>query len=89
MMLTQQLTANIRQALLQAQTMHWLSPLGTGVGGGIIINGKVYSGSNFAGGELGHTVIVVDGRPLHLRQTRLLGRPMLPQRVSSKPQKST
>ena len=37
--------------------------LGTGVGGGIIINGKVYSGSNFAGGELGHTVIVVDGRP--------------------------
>ena len=37
--------------------------LGTGVGGGIIINGKVYSGSNFAGGEIGHTVIVVDGRP--------------------------
>ena len=37
--------------------------LGTGVGGGIIIDGKVYSGSNFAGGELGHTVIVVDGRP--------------------------
>ena len=36
--------------------------LGTGVGGGIIIDGKVYSGSNFAGGELGHTVIVVDGR---------------------------
>lgn len=37
--------------------------LGTGVGGGIIINHKIYSGSNFAGGELGHTVIVVDGRP--------------------------
>ncbi len=36
--------------------------LGTGVGGGIIIDGKVYSGSNYAGGELGHTVIVVDGR---------------------------
>lgn len=36
--------------------------LGTGLGGGIIINGKVYSGSNFAGGELGHTVIVVDGK---------------------------
>ena len=27
--------------------------LGTGVGGGIIINGKIYSGSNFAGAELG------------------------------------
>lgn len=35
--------------------------LGTGVGGGIIIDGKVYAGSNFAGAELGHTVIVVDG----------------------------
>lgn len=37
--------------------------LGTGVGGGIIIDGKLFSGSNFAGGELGHTVIVVDGLP--------------------------
>ena len=37
--------------------------LGTGVGGGIIIDHKIYSGSNYAGAELGHTVIVVDGRP--------------------------
>ncbi len=37
--------------------------LGTGVGGGIIIDGKLYTGSNCAGGELGHTVIVVDGVP--------------------------
>lgn len=36
--------------------------LGTGVGGGIIIDGKIYSGSNFAGAELGHMVIVYDGR---------------------------
>ena len=35
--------------------------LGTGVGGGIIIDGKIYSGSNHAGGELGHTVIAMDG----------------------------
>ncbi|MBR4072435.1 MAG: ROK family protein [Clostridia bacterium] len=35
--------------------------LGTGVGGGIIVNGKIYSGSNYAGGELGHTVIAMDG----------------------------
>ena len=35
--------------------------LGTGVGAGIIINGRIFSGSNFAGGEIGHTVIVVDG----------------------------
>jgi glucokinase len=37
--------------------------LGTGVGGGIIIDGKICSGSNFAGGEIGHTVIVMDGEP--------------------------
>lgn len=37
--------------------------IGTGVGGGIIIDGKVYSGFNFAGGELGHIVIVHDGAP--------------------------
>lgn len=35
--------------------------LGTGVGGGIIIDGKLYSGSNYAGGELGHTVIQMNG----------------------------
>ncbi len=35
--------------------------LGTGVGGGIIIGGKIYSGFNYAGGELGHMVIEHDG----------------------------
>ena len=35
--------------------------LGTGVGGGIIIDGKLFAGSNLAGGELGHTVIVHNG----------------------------
>ena len=36
--------------------------LGTGVGGGIIIDGKVYSGFNYAGAELGHIVIEHNGR---------------------------
>lgn len=36
--------------------------LGTGVGGGIVIDGKIYSGSNFAGAELGHMVIVKGGK---------------------------
>lgn len=36
--------------------------LGTGVGGGIIIDGKIYSGFNHFGGELGHAVIVKGGR---------------------------
>ena len=47
--------------------------LGTGVGGGIIINHKIYSGSNFAGAEMGHTVIVVDGRPCTCGRHWLLG----------------
>ena len=37
--------------------------LGTGVGGGIISDGKVFKGFNSAAGELGHIVIAVDGRP--------------------------
>lgn len=37
--------------------------LGTGVGGGAIVDGKIFSGHNFAGGEFGHTVIVADGEP--------------------------
>lgn len=37
--------------------------LGTGVGGGIIINRRIYSGFNGAGGEIGHMVIHTDGEP--------------------------
>ncbi len=36
--------------------------LGTGVGGGIIIDNKVYSGFNYAGAELGHIVIEHNGQ---------------------------
>ncbi len=36
--------------------------LGTGVGGGIILDGKVYCGFNHAGAELGHMVISHGGR---------------------------
>ena len=36
--------------------------LGTGVGGGIIIDGKLYDGNKHQGGELGHMVIKVGGR---------------------------
>ncbi|MBQ3068525.1 MAG: ROK family glucokinase [Clostridia bacterium] len=35
--------------------------LGTGVGGGIIIDGKIYDGFNCAAAELGHIVIVCGG----------------------------
>lgn len=36
--------------------------LGTGIGSGIILDGKIYAGNNFAAGEMGHTVIVYNGR---------------------------
>ena len=37
--------------------------LGTGVGGGIVIDGKIYAGTNHAGGELGHSTIALNGIP--------------------------
>jgi len=35
--------------------------LGTGVGGGIIINKKLYTGSNGSAGEIGHIRLIMDG----------------------------
>jgi glucokinase len=35
--------------------------LGTGVGGGLVLDGAVYRGASGSAGELGHTVIVADG----------------------------
>src|SRR5207302_6762463 len=37
--------------------------LGTGVGGGLVLGGRPFRGSSGAGGELGHMVIEVNGRP--------------------------
>jgi glucokinase len=37
--------------------------LGTGIGGGIIIDGKVYSGASGAAGEVGHLILNEDGPP--------------------------
>jgi glucokinase len=35
--------------------------IGTGIGGGIIVNGEIYRGSHFAGAELGHMSIKYNG----------------------------
>lgn len=37
--------------------------LGTGVGSGVIIDGKIFGGYNSVGGEIGHMVIEMDGEP--------------------------
>ena len=36
--------------------------IGTGIGGGIILNGQLVSGKNGTGGEIGHTKLVRDGK---------------------------
>ena len=40
-----------------------LVTLGTGVGGGIIIDGKIFDGSDGTGAEIGHTMLIMDGEP--------------------------
>jgi len=40
-----------------------LVTLGTGIGGGIILHGKIHTGVNGCGGEIGHTVIQYNGKP--------------------------
>jgi glucokinase len=45
-----------------AQNMVLLT-IGTGIGGGLILNGEIYRGSTGAGGELGHVVVDENGPP--------------------------
>ncbi len=55
--------------------------LGTGVGGGLWVNGEPYRGSRGLGGEIGHVVIELDGPPCPCGGTghleAYLGRPAL------------
>lgn len=39
-----------------------LLTLGTGVGGGVIIDGKIFEGAHAGGAELGHTSLILGGR---------------------------
>ena len=47
---------------------------GTGVGGGLILDGKPWLGRG-AAGEIGHTVVKIGGRALRLRPARAASRP--------------
>ncbi len=39
-----------------------LMTLGTGVGGGIVLNGELYKGTGFAAGEIGHILVFPNGK---------------------------
>jgi glucokinase len=39
--------------------------LGTGIGSGIVVDGRLYRGSTGAGAEIGHMVVDLDGPPCH------------------------
>jgi glucokinase len=41
--------------------------IGTGIGGGVIADGKMLAGCSNAAGELGHTTILAEGRQCHCR----------------------
>jgi glucokinase len=38
---------------------------GTGLGGGLVVDGRLLEGARGAAGELGHLTVVTDGRPCH------------------------
>lgn len=46
--------------------------LGTGVGGGIVLGGKIFGGTRGIAGEMGHFTLYQDGVPCPMRQARLL-----------------
>ena len=45
--------------------------IGTGIGGGLILDGRLYHGASDVAGEIGHTTIDTEGPPLQMRQLRL------------------
>ncbi len=55
-------TLGVYETELEGRPRHVLGIfLGTGIGGGLIIDGKLYSGFNRTAGEIGHMVIEVGG----------------------------
>ncbi|MBN1466707.1 ROK family protein [candidate division KSB1 bacterium] len=55
--------AESRQGAAKGYRNVLCTTLGTGIGGGILIDGELYRGTNYAGTEIGHMMIVHDGIP--------------------------
>lgn len=51
-----------RAANLHTRTCSIMVTLGTGIGGGIILNGSLYRGAHYAGGEVGHIKISMENQ---------------------------
>ena len=56
--------------------------ISTGVGGGIVIDGRLYRGASGNGGELGHVTVDCDGRPCRGCGRAAVSRPTSPGRRS-------
>ena len=55
-------TLGVHEAELKGKPRHMVGIyLGTGIGGGLVIDGKLYSGFNRTAGEVGHMVLEVGG----------------------------
>ena len=51
---------------LKRRPRHMLGvTLGTGVGGGLVVDGRLQRGATGSAGEIGHTQVVADGEPCH------------------------
>ncbi len=55
--------AELRAGAAQRASQALMITVGTGIGGGIIINGEIYRGATGSAAELGHIVIDVNGPP--------------------------
>jgi glucokinase len=56
------LLAEARAGAAQGARGALLLTLGTGIGGGVLVDGAIYRGPGGSAGELGHVVVEVDGR---------------------------
>lgn len=53
--------ASFNKGILENMKDGLFIAIGTGIGSGIILNGKLYRGSAYTAGEIGHTTLVING----------------------------